>query len=254
MLPDQIAVFEGDAVEQFVEEMADHCETFAPALCRTLDRETLRDAARRAMQRAKACGMTLRGPIRLILEMMILLGDGFQDDPQYAWAQETLKREDFFNEMFKSGRLERQVRDYLVAVNGKDDEHAVRALLRLRRLAQSEAADPRIRALLSDHDDLLSRIFPEKHAHLGPGPVAAMSENAHRLAAHAYGPSVEPRATALLFLLSCAFGHRCDQDPLYPWIGRTLYDAERPDWEVRADRLERHAVTWMNAVLKPQAA
>ena len=47
-----------------------------------------------------------------------------------------------------------------------------------------------------------------------------------------------------------AFGHGCVDDPLYPWIGNTLSDEKIAEPSVRAERLERKALTWLNHVLK----
>ena len=49
--------------------------------------------------------------------------------------------------------------------------------------------------------------------------------------------------------LMIAFGHGCTEDPLYPWIARTLKDERITDATERAERLERKAVTWLKHVL-----
>ena len=46
-----------------------------------------------------------------------------------------------------------------------------------------------------------------------------------------------------------AFGHGCCEDPLYPWIARTLTDEKITDAEARAKRLEKKAITWLDHVL-----
>lgn len=57
------------------------------------------------------------------------------------------------------------------------------------------------------------------------------------------------RHQALMPILMFAFGHRCAEDPLYPWIGRTLGDPKITDAHSRARRLERKATTWLDHVL-----
>lgn len=46
-----------------------------------------------------------------------------------------------------------------------------------------------------------------------------------------------------------AFGHGCFDDPLYPWIARTLEDDAITDSAARAKRLETKALTWLDHVL-----
>ena len=45
------------------------------------------------------------------------------------------------------------------------------------------------------------------------------------------------------------FGHGCADDPLYPWIERTLNDQAIIDAPARAKRLEKKAITWLEHVL-----
>jgi len=45
-----------------------------------------------------------------------------------------------------------------------------------------------------------------------------------------------------------SFGHGCTDDPLYPWISRTLHDERIVNSEARAARLEKKAVTWLEHV------
>ena len=51
-------------------------------------------------------------------------------------------------------------------------------------------------------------------------------------------------------LLMFAFGHGCCDDPLYPWIARTLNDERITDPPARAKRLETKALTWLDHVLE----
>ena len=50
-------------------------------------------------------------------------------------------------------------------------------------------------------------------------------------------------------VLKFAFGHACTNDPLYPWILRTLKDQRIVTPAARASRLERKAITWLEHVV-----
>lgn len=87
---DQLAVFKQSAEDAFVVEMCAHCRAFAPELCATLDAGQLHDAVRFAMAQAKTQGFDQRGPVQSFIDMMILFGAGFCQDPQYPWIAQLL--------------------------------------------------------------------------------------------------------------------------------------------------------------------
>lgn len=237
----------------FVEEMIEHLNAFSPELCQTLGDDQLRPVVCQALERAEGYGLVNRGSVRLFLEMMFLLGSGFDDDPQYPWARETLLRDDFFNEMYKSGRLEHLLREYLDRVHGPENENAQLALLNLRALAENLAFPFRLERLAEDIRDALHQVFQQKLHEIGPQAVAEIISRARLLAQEVYGAE-EPRPTAVLAILMFSFGAGCATDPLYPWIGATLRDERIVDAASRADRLERKAVTWLKAVIEGVAA
>jgi hypothetical protein len=57
------------------------------------------------------------------------------------------------------------------------------------------------------------------------------------------------RQQVLIVTLKFAFGHGCTDDPLYPWISRTLQDRKIKSPQARAARLEKKAVTWLEHVI-----
>ena len=93
----------------------------------------------------------------------------------------------------------------------------------------------------------MKRIFPEKAAYVGDAGLNVLIQGAIAAAAE-YGFSAVRQQTLLMSLMF-AFGHGCTNDPLYPWIERTLTDPKIVDAESRAARLERKAVTWLEHVL-----
>lgn len=231
----------------FHEEMAAHLRAFSPALCQTLSPDALDTIVRDGVLRAEQYGLTYRGPVRLFLELMFLLGSAFDVDVQYPWAGETLSRVDFDNQMFKAGRLEHLALEYVRAVQGPDDHHATRALLRLEELAQR--GDMQFHRSQLDRKILraLDEVFPSKFAYVGREAAEELVHRAELLAGEVFGVD-DPRAVAVLSILQFTFGMRCDDDPLYPWIGATLRDPRIVDPKRRAARLERRAVIWLKAV------
>ena len=90
----QMEAFRRAALLAFENQMVVHSKDFAPKLCRTIDDTQLREALRRAMDRAGGHGLTNRGPIRLFIELTFHFGSTFDTDPQYPWAAEVLHADD----------------------------------------------------------------------------------------------------------------------------------------------------------------
>ena len=93
----------------------------------------------------------------------------------------------------------------------------------------------------------IAQLFPEKAGYVGEAGLKALILEA--VAEVRRYHFTTQRHGALLVALMFAFGHRCTQDPLYPWIARTLHDERIVDPAARAERLEKKAVTWLGHVL-----
>src|SRR3954447_10793978 len=78
------------ALHNFDDHMVDHVKSFAPWHARAADTRYLHDAVRCGRERATRHGFSLRGPTRFYIELMCMLGGGFDTDPQYPWAARIL--------------------------------------------------------------------------------------------------------------------------------------------------------------------
>ncbi|HAO32723.1 MAG TPA: hypothetical protein DCQ84_07215, partial [Candidatus Competibacteraceae bacterium] len=67
----QVRTFEERAQRAFEEEMVAHLADFSPPLFKTLGEKPMLDVVRFGMARAEQHELTLRGPVRLYLEMML---------------------------------------------------------------------------------------------------------------------------------------------------------------------------------------
>jgi hypothetical protein len=243
---EQMETFRSAALVAFEAEMMAHCQAFSPPLCKTLGDERLLGFIRLGMDRASAYGFTNRGPIRSYLEMMLLFGSAFDTDPQYPWAQVILANETIPDQMFRAERLYEKTLDYLRQVNGPEDRYAVKALKDLKVMAQQALAfssDNFVAGLIQE----MTMVYPQKVAYVGDEPLKALIR-AGIDQSKAKGLRTV-RGVALLSILMFAFGHGCIDDPLYPWIGRTLDDETVTDPAARAQRLEKKAITWLDHVL-----
>jgi hypothetical protein len=242
--PEQLKVFEEESWLGFEDEMVVHSREFNPVLCTVLDEDDLRTAIRQAIERAVGYGFTFRGPVRLYIDLMHLLGIRFDTDPQYPLFGEILKAPG--EQMDRSGLIHKKLTDYLEMISGPNNIHEDRALERFSaaakepfRLSPDEFEAGMMREMI--------RTYPQKAVCTGEeGLVSLIREG--REEAHRYGFNTV-QAEALIVRLMYGFGHGCTDDPLYPWISRTLTDKKIIDPAARAKRLEKKASTWLDHVL-----
>jgi hypothetical protein len=240
---EQMEAFEQAARQRFEEEMIEHSKNFAPPICEVIGDEQLRVALRAAMARADSYGFTYRGPIRLFIEMMFLCGSSFDTDPQYPAIAQVLRSP--ADQMQRAEQIHQGYLDYLERVSGPDAENVHKALKDLLAFARTPVTFSSDFA--SDMLREMNRIFPQKTAYVGePGLRALIDEGIEEARAY-YFPTI--RETALLVILKYSFGHGCTDDPLYPWISRTLKDEKIVDPTARAARLEKKALTWLEHVV-----
>lgn len=244
----QIEVFEQAALRNFEDEMVAHSKDFSPRLCEVLGEEQLRVALRQAMGRAGAYGFTYRGPLRLCIELMFLCGSAFDTDPQYPAIGEVLNTTG--DQMQRAERIHEGVLDYLEKVAGPNNVNVRKALEALAVLARepvSVSSNNFVAEMLQE----MTRCFPRKAAYVGEAKLTTLIQEG-QAEARKYGfPTV--RGEVLIVVLMFAFGHGCSNDPLYPWIARTLANQRIVSPAARAERLEKKAVTWLEHVLaRPQ--
>lgn len=248
----QVRAFEGWARRGFEAEMVAHCREFSPHLCRTLSEEHLRVAIRQAIDRAATHGLCTRGSVRLYIDLSLLFGSGFAGDPQYPWAAQVLHSSEHADPMHRAEALHERAGEYLRQVGGADNEHTRAALERLAAAAD-HALTVRAASFTPDVLRLLQELHPEKYAYTGAAPLADLIAEANARARLDHG-FTSTRSALVLTVLMFAFGHACDQDPLYPWIGSTLKATARGDRDYLAEKLERRAFIWLRAVLKNQGS
>ena len=248
--PEQLKAFEQAAFTAFEDEMVEHGKRFAPEQCKAIGDQQVRLAIRHMIARSDEFGFTLRGPIRLCVELMFLCGSRFDTDPQYPGIGEILSSAD--GEMSKADRIHVAQLEYQEAVAGPDNinvRHAEQAILDYARQATT-ATDQNLETELLNE---MTRAFPQRTAYIGlPALRALITEG--RLEARNFGLTT-PRGQILIILLMSAFGHGCTNDLLQPWIHQTLTDPLIVDSTARAARLERKSLTWLEHVLalKPPA-
>ncbi len=242
---EQMAAFNKAALLAFEDTMVTHLAQFSPPLFKAVKEEQLRVAIRFGIERAGEYGITFQGPVRLYLELMLLFGSHFDTDPQYPWTAEILTDET--PQMLRAQCLYKKTLDYRKVVGGPRDEYTLAALGRISALARQPPPVPPpdlAPAMLGE----MKRVYPQKSMYVGDDGLQQLIKSG-MTTAQKYGFTT-PRALVLPAVLMFAFGHGCCDDPLYPWIARTLGDELITDPEGRAQRLEAKAAIWLDRVLE----
>jgi hypothetical protein len=239
-----LQAFESAMAGAFEREMVAHSQAFSPRLCAVIGEEQLRVVLRRALEHAKGYGFTMRGALRLYIELTFLFGSDFDSDPQYPWAARILTAQG--DEMRRAEILYGETLRYQELVSGVEGVNTRSALERLSRMALQPLS-----YRSGDISDWLMHqlyaVFPQKASYVGErGLIDLIREGRERAATHRL-PAGRPEV--LIVALMFAFGHRCTDDPLYPWISRTLTNDRLVDSGAAAERLERRAKTWLDHVL-----
>lgn len=230
----------------FENEMVQHLAEFSPPLFKVIKEPQMREVIRFGFKQCDKYGLTLRGPMRLYLEMMLLFGSYFDTDPQYPWASEILFDRHSVSQMQRAESLFEKIVDYQEKVSGPQGANTRKALEGVLAISREP-----LNFSAGEFDESARReihkVFPEKAEYVGRENLTTLIR-AGKTEARKYGfPAT--RGDTLMVVLKFAFGHGCADDPLYPWIGRTLRDEKIKDGEARAARLEKKAVTWVEHVL-----
>jgi hypothetical protein len=229
---------------RFEEEMVAHLKTFAPGQAAAAGEGGLRRLIRAGMERAGRYGFTLRGPVRLYLELMIVFGHEFDTDPLLAWAKREL-RAGTGGELARADRLHAIALQYYAAVVGPNAEFKRRALRRLLRepVAQwlsGDLSDPGVEAKLRS-------VHPEKCAAAGPEALPRVIAVARRRAREHGLP--EASGGPLIAALLVGLGHGCLGDPVCPWLAASLRETDGLAGNQRADKLATRALAFASTVL-----
>src|SRR5258708_1524414 len=147
--------------QSFHRQLVRELYSFAPWHAQILHDDGLLACVRYAVDRAERYGFTNRGPIRLYLQMIFMLGSEFDSDPTLLWAAEILNHRGITDQQVRATRLYEQLTDYLEHVAGPENKFAKDALKR--------ASDHLEAGLPADGNDLertitemLGDLHPEK--------------------------------------------------------------------------------------------
>jgi hypothetical protein len=219
---EQMRVFEQAVVKEFELRLAAHIAEAFPKHAEAMGDEARLNTARRARERAAAHGIKGEGNTERYLDLMLMFGSAFDEDPQLAWAARALVNSASKDETARIDALYAAAADYAARVSGPGNQFLDRALKMLpkQRLDGFAASGAR-----SYEEYILRRLaatYREKAEAAGLEPLREIVRRAVD-AARRYGLTTEGGVT-LLVLLMFFLGAGFDADPQFPWASAVLND------------------------------
>lgn len=214
-----------DMLARFKARMGAHIRAFAEDRIAAAGDDGLRLFVDRRVDEAIAFGLRQRGPVRCWLELSVVLGAGFERDPQHAPLLPDIDAQQW--PMPYAQRLHANASAYLRECFGAD-----RAILG-RVIGQVVTQElPRAGDVATFLLDTVRDVWPERIEFAGAGPLRALAPAAEQAATQA--GLVSSRGRLLAATLCLCFGAGVMADPLYPFLQARLAE-DRPE----AERIER---------------
>jgi hypothetical protein len=243
----QMEVLERDLQARFAMEVVDHMADFAPWHFRVLGPDGTRLTVEKGLRRAGAHGLETRGAAQFYVELMFMFGSDFDTDPQLPWVAWFLTAPWLPEPTERVQKLFEKTQHYLRQVAGPNNRHAVDALRRLQvatTTAFPSSAGPMRQRMM----DCLKWAYPEKCDYLGDSVLLDTVDRGLEIA-HRHGCS-DDESRSVFVVMAFAMGHGFADDPLFPWVSKTLRGPAGRPANDRVARLRRRAGIYLDRALK----
>ena len=107
---EQMAVFRGPAIEDYVKRTVAHLNERFPDKCKEMDEPKLNDLVKYGIQRSASYGISTEADVRRYIELMFIFGSDFDQDPELSWASSILNNKAIPNPTTKMNRLYKEVK------------------------------------------------------------------------------------------------------------------------------------------------
>ncbi len=237
---EQLALFENAATSHFAATLLPQLRLRYPHRLATVSDAAGQTLIDSGVRLAASHGFTQRTTAQLVIELMVLLGHAFADDPLLPGIGVALGDPGTADErdpLARARALHSAALDYLDPVYGVDGTHFNMALQQL--LAQPVRLSTGSREQFQ-HAALarLEQFWPQRFAAVGEQSMQQALRQHIARAVH-YGIRNETGVFTYL-TFSYVLGSGFDQDPLLPWAAKVLND--EPGEGNRAERLHEAAV------------
>jgi hypothetical protein len=244
---EQIQAFESAGPARFETEMLDHLKKTYPRAVAGVDDGRINQLIARGAERARENGFQARGPVRMYIEFMTILGHEFDQDPLLYWIQDILRDKEGLDEMAQAGRLHLHVSTYLELVYGRNGEHVTKGLEHIAKAPPEELAAVG-KAYDAKAGPWLQALHSRKCVYAGAAALTSLQQMARERAQKAGLP--EPEGPPLVLGLMFAFGSGVLTDPLFPWVAANISPEAGAQPRARLERLMARTQAFMRQALE----
>lgn len=212
--PEQITVFEHAQADYFRPRIIQHLKDTLPRHWQVIGESSIQQTVDQGVNTASHYGFTQRDTVRFFIELTLLLGHDFPDDPQLPWVKLALAAHARGSELDQARSLHDAAVVYLESVHGEDGSQFDAACQRLLAEPIDIATGSREK-FESTVLIRLDHLWPEKYQQLGEQASRELIKRGLKASAK-QGIKLESGAflqICLMFLL----GHRFEDNPNYPW-------------------------------------
>jgi hypothetical protein len=227
--------------------MLEHLKKTYPRSVAGVDDGRLKQLVSKGVERASEHGFQARGPVRMYLEFMTILGHEFDQDPLLFWIRDILRDKEGLDEMTQAQRLHLHVSTYLELVYGPAGEHVVKGLEHIAK-APPEELTAVGKAYESKAIPWLQGLHSRKCVYAGAAALTDLLQQARQASARFKLP--EPEGPPLVLGLMFAFGSGVMTDPLYPWVAASVAPEAGTEAKARLDRLAARTQAYMRQALE----
>ena len=107
---EQMAVFREPALNDYAKRMVVHLNETFPEKCEALGDAKIRETVKYGIQRSASYGITTEGDVRRYIDLMVMFGPDFDQDPELPWAGSILGNQAIINPTTKINRLYKAVK------------------------------------------------------------------------------------------------------------------------------------------------
>lgn len=240
-----MGAFRAAAEVSFEAEALEHIRQAYPAAVQGVEEARLKQLISNGAERAEKHGFKARGPVRMFLDFLVILGHEFDQDPVLFWVSDILNDREGLDEMTQAARLHLHVTTYLDLVYGPKGEHVAKGLEHIAR-APTEELTAVGRSYESSAIPWLQALHPRKCAFAGAAALTQLMQTAQQASTRCGLPA--PEGPPLLLGLMFAFGAGVLTDPLFPWVASSLEPGG--DAKMRLERLTVRTQTYMRQALE----
>ena len=241
---------EQSAIQAFEGRTYRHLEQWFPHHCDLLGEEQMRRVVALGWQKAKGYGLTAECCVRSYIDLMCLVGGGFDSDILLPWAIDILKDRSC-DQVTRGDRLYDKTWDYVdhIAKDYRDasgrptTNRFMDDLRQIRRHADTTITPSGTPAFVESQWLRLQRLFPAKCEYVSQSLVRESIASGIG-AANSYEIFTE-RGLILYTGMRFVLGGGFDGDPLLPWASATLRDSAIADEGQKVDKLYARGVSFL---------